>query len=287
MIDKSKIECIKNNIFHHYIDAIENYDTFDWHQYHKVVDTDKINSSQAVVIDVFGLLKLASYRDILINTIFSKNGNNWNIDFEYTNSQLLNEKPSTQIDIIISNNDNIILLESKFMESDGGACSQPNEQCNGNYEEQINLKNNIKSRCSLTTKKIKYWDYIPELYNYDKNENYYPCPFKSGQYQFMRNLCFGKALATTQKKKVENYFIYYESDICPIYKKIINNDYLEKLKENLKDRNILKTLSYNELIEKTKNILNNINLEEYKKWNELEIWLKQKIEKYKNQSHCA
>jgi hypothetical protein len=287
MVDKNKIEQIKKNIFPHSVNAIEDYYEFDWHQYKRVVDTDKINSSQAVVIDVFGLLKLSPNKDIIINKIFNKNGTEWNILFEYINSTLLNESQSKQIDIVISDKQNIILLESKFMENDSGTCSQPKEQCNGNYEEQINPKNNIKCKCALTAKGIKYWGFIPQIYKFDPNANYYPCPFKLNQYQFMRNLCFGKALSLNENKNVENYFIYYESEICPIYKKIKNNNYLIKLTENLHDKNILKILTYNNLIIGSQDVLKNIDIDEYKKWKELEIWLNEKIVKYKNQGNFA
>ena len=282
-MDIDKLNRIKDNLFSHSIAAIDDYNNFDWHK-NKIneIDTDKVNSSQAIVIDVFGLLKLSPYKDFLINSIFNKNGIDWNIVFEYTDKTLLNEPKPTQIDIMISNNENVLLLESKFMEYNSGSCSQPKKQCNGNYEEQINPENNLQSKCSLTAKGIKYWDYISEIYKFNKNEIYCPCPFKSYQYQFMRNLCFGKSLSEKHKINVENYFIYYESEICPIFNKIVKYNYLEKLTKDLIDKNLLKSLSYNRLINTSKNLLQNKDKNEYNKWVELEKWLESKIITIKN-----
>ena len=287
MIEELKIQSIKNNIFPYSLNAIDDFQVFDWHKYHNNIDTDKINSSQGVVIDVFGLLKISPYKDLLINAIFDKSGTDWNIDFEYTDHTLLNEKPSTQIDVVISNTENVLLFECKFMESDSGSCSQPMEQCNGDYKEQTNPKNDKTSHCSLTAKEIKYWDYIPKIYIYDNEENICPCPFKGNQYQFMRNLCFGKALSEKKNINVENYFIYYESEICPIYNKIIKEKYVEKLVEKLRYKDTLKILSYNKLIVASKNAIRKIDQTEYKKWIELEKWLENKINVIRNQSHNA
>ena len=156
MIDTKKLQNIKNNLFSHSINAIDCYNSFNWHKINSEIDTDKVNSSQAVVIDVFGLLKLSPYKDLLVNSILNKNEINWDIVFEFTDKTLLNEKKSTQIDIMISNKEDIILLESKFMKSDSSSCSQPSKQCNGNYEEQVNPKTKIKNKCSLTAKGMKY-----------------------------------------------------------------------------------------------------------------------------------
>src|SRR5690606_3679364 len=109
------------------------------------------------------------------------------------------EKKSTQIDILMKSKNIVLFIESKFTEKDGGGCSQIRNtvngiyQCNGKYEEQINPKNNIKSKCALSGKGINYWNFIDELTNYSKEKDYNPCPFKKGEYQWMRNICFAEA----------------------------------------------------------------------------------------------
>ena len=278
MINETKIQSIKDNIFPHSINAVSDYYTFDWHiGKNKEIDTDKIQSSQAVVIDVFGLLKQSPNKNLLINTLFNKSGEDWNIEFEYIDKKLLNEKKSTQIDIILSSSESIILIESKFTEDDSGECSQHPKQCNGNYEEQTNPKNNQQNKCALTAKNIKYWEYIPKIYKLNSNENYCPCPFKKNQYQIMRNLCFGIALSEKKNIDVDNYFIYYEHEVCPIYRKIIEENYFETQAKYLLDKKSIKTLSYNQILKKTIEILNEKNHDECIKWIELEKWLINKV----------
>ena len=284
MIEETKIKSIKNNIFPHSVNSIKDYQNFDWHK-NKDIDTDKIQSSQAVVIDFFGLLKLSPHKDLIINSLFNKSGYEWSIEFEYTDSSVLKEPKSTQIDVIISNSQNIILIESKFTENDSGECSQPTskpiKQCNGNYEEQINPKNGLKNKCALTAKNIKYWEYIPKIYKFNNIENYCPCPFKDNKYQIMRNLCFGKALSEKKNIIVENYLIYYEHEICPIHKKILEGNYLDELTIYLLDKNALKTLSYNQMLEKIIYLLNEKDKNECQNWVELKKWLNNKVETIK------
>lgn len=55
--------------------------------------------------------------------------------------------------------------------------------CNGSYTYQ----NNRKERCSLTKIGVLYWNYIPDLFNWDNNLNYLTCPLNS-TYQLVRNI---------------------------------------------------------------------------------------------------
>ena len=54
-MDEKTRKSIADNIFPAAHDAIEDWDSFLWHQdNNNQIDTWKINSSQAMVIDVFG-----------------------------------------------------------------------------------------------------------------------------------------------------------------------------------------------------------------------------------------
>ncbi len=279
-ISDDKIMSIKNNLFYRSRDAISDFYSFPWHQYKGKIDTDKINSSQALGIDFWGCLKLSRYKTELINMLFNKDNYDWELEFEYSDRSLLSEKISTQIDVLITSKNNILVIESKFFENDGGKCSQIKgkngiSQCNGKYEIQINPINNIESRCALSGKGIKYWDYIDKLTYYNKDNDYNPCPFKNGEYQWMRNICFTEALTKTKQFKAESYLVYLKSDKCPISKKVDNDTFLGELKGKIKDKNALKPISYNELILKCISFLD-IDIVEKNIWVELERWITNK-----------
>lgn len=285
-IDTKKIKSIKKNLFYRSINSIDDYFNFDWHNYNGNIDTDKINSSQALAIDFWGCLKLSPYKNQLINIFFDKNNDDWEIKYEYVDKSILSEKRPTQIDVIVESETCAIIIESKFTEQDGGGCSQTNKtkqgfyQCNGKYEEQINPINNIKSKCALTGKGIKYWDYIDILTDFRKGKSYNPCPFNGGEYQWMRNICFAEAYANIKHKKNECFLVYYKSEKCSISKKVDNKIYLGKLKGKIKNPKSFLPISYNQLLEKAILYLD-CDIGERQVWVDLQKWIKDKEMKIK------
>jgi len=283
--NQQKINSIKANLFYRSQDAISDYERFDWHNYKGNIDSDKTNSSQALAIDFWGCLKLSHLKDQIINRLFNENDVNWEITFEYTHSNLMSEIKATQIDIIVESNSSAIIIESKFAESNGGGCSQiqPTSkkliQCNGNYEEQINPVNSIKSKCALSGKGIHYWDYIDTLTRFDKNNILIPCPFKHGEYQWMRNICFAEVYSRVHKKRTSSYLVYYESDKCPISVKVKKNTYLGKLKDEIINTESFKPISYNNLLSTTISLLSDNESNERQVWIDLQKWMAAK-EKY-------
>lgn len=280
MTDPETIKRIKTNIFYRSVDSISDYKNFDWHKgKNKMADADKVNSSQALTIDFWGCLKVSPLKDELINLIFNKKEKDWNIKFEFTDKGLLSEtRSATQIDVLIKSDNYVIVIESKFTENNGGSCSQVNKtknglyQCNGNYETQINPINNIKSKCALSGKGIKYWDYIDELTNFNKKNDYLPCPFKKGEYQWMRNICFADSYAKENKVEAESYLIYLKSNKCSISKKVAQDTFLGGLKNQIKNNMTFKPISYNELLSKCISFLK-IDSKEKEIWIELEKWV--------------
>lgn len=278
LITPQKIIDIKKNIFPRSQLAITDYNNFKWHKTKGEADADKVNSSQALAIDFWGCLKTSPEKDIIINYLFKKNCRDWDIIFEYTNIALLNEPKSTQIDALLECDTDAIMIESKFAEQDGGKCSQPEltkrkvVQCNGNYEDQINPVNNIKSKCALTGKKIYYWNYIDSLTTYKSTIDYKPCPFKGGTYQWMRNICFAEAYSQQYLKNTECYLVYYESYKCPIALKVSNGTYLGNLKGKLLNPIAMQVKSYNCLLIDIINY-SNISPSEQKVWIDLQDWM--------------
>ncbi len=281
-IDIRKIESIKKNLFYRSINSIDDYYDFDWHK-----DSNKVNSSQALAIDFWGCLKLSPYKNRLINLFFNKDDDNWEIKFEYKDKSLLSEKRATQIDLIVESQTCAIIIESKFTEEDGGSCSQTKKtkqglyQCNGKYKKQINPINKITSKCALTGKGIEYWDYIDTLTYFKKDRIYDTCPFKNGEYQWMRNICFAKAYAK-DKKKINNCFlVYYKSEKCSISKKVADGSYLGKLKGKIKNPESFLALSYNELLKKAISNLKSYSVEK-QIWVDLRKWMENKESRINN-----
>ena len=199
---------IEANIFRHALGAVENWDSFRWHLDNaKQCDTWKLHSSQALAIDVFGVVKQLGQRDkdCVLNAVARRvgvpEGGPWAIELEWVDEHnLLKEtRKKTQVDAFACSPYAVILFEGKFKERDGGTCSQVRRlptgqiQCNGNYENQFNPVEQCASRCSLTGKGIRYWDIIPKIFHLDSEVDYSPCPFSGSRYQWMRNMVLGSA----------------------------------------------------------------------------------------------
>ena len=290
-----KIESIKRNLFPESHKAITNWGNFDWHQSKGQIDTDKPNSSQALAIDVFGTIKMSPEKDQILNKIADwlklPNDEKWEIELEWKGPKdLLNEKVQTQVDAIAISSKAVILFECKFTEG-GGNCSQPNkiqngpnkgfEQCNGRYELQKNPVENVEAKCTLTGKGIRYWDYIEKVFEgIDANQDYKPCPFKDGNYQWMRNLVLCKAFMESKKIDGAVVAIYTDAPGFPMAKKINNNEWTIKLNDKeisfcdiLKENIKFETLSYQELTEMV------LAVSSSQTWHELKEWIENKINK--------
>src|SRR6056297_2754035 len=112
-INTTIINNIKNNIFYRSQAAIEDYHNFDWHKNKiGIPDTDKINSSQALTIDFWGCLRNSPEKDKIINYLFNRDEYDWDIKFEYTEKELLNEPKPTQRDVLLVSTKNAIVIES-------------------------------------------------------------------------------------------------------------------------------------------------------------------------------
>jgi len=265
-----------NNIFLESRNAIPDPEKFPWHKDSSgKIDSYKVQSSQALMLDVFGFLFNSKYKDEIINTVFHQDDRNWKIEFEYTDGSLLNEPRPSQIDVLLIGESTNLIIECKYTESDGGSCSQTKAnkglvQCNGNYEVQTNPTNYKSGKCSLSEKGIKYWKYISKTYNIDINSEFRPCPFKDGNYQWMRNVCFTKALQEKSKAKSIFYLCYFDSPNCSISKKV-KLGYIEKINNNLTQGSKIGIITYQKII--TTGIDISINSEESLKWNDLYKWV--------------
>lgn len=157
-----------------------------------------MRSSQALVQSVFGNLKVFKRLDCLAEL----NGDNGKPLFiEESNFQktclefvvdYLGEPQPTSVDIFFDGNYRVA-VECKLAELEVGTCSMPKlkpyasnynqDYCDGRYAVQCGRI----ERCSLSSRGVKYWQYIPQLFNWSEDIDYDPCPLY-GTYQLVRNI---------------------------------------------------------------------------------------------------
>lgn len=184
----------------------------------------------------------------------------WDIDLEeLVAHETLGESRRTQIDAVARSPNGVLLIECKFTEEDGGACSQWKPlsgktanaglvQCNGNYEPQVNPVNGKSAHCALTGKGIRYWEVIPEVLGFDANSTYRPCPFKGGWYQWMRNLVVAHEMSRTSHLPAA-FIVLYADGPLPMPRKIRASEDWRRLVDKASTGSIpLLTATYESLL---------------------------------------
>ncbi len=105
----------------------------------------------------------------------------------------LGEPRSTSVDVFLHAPFKRVAVECKLTEPEFGRCSRPRKPlghpsyCDGNYRTQRGRS----ERCALTEIGIRYWTWLPDLFDWTADGDLWPCPF-SDAYQLARN-----ALAAT------------------------------------------------------------------------------------------
>ena len=150
------------------------------------------------------------------------------------------------------------------------------KQCNGNYELQINPRENkAESRCALSGKGILYWDVIPEVFRYDVAVDQAPCAFKDGGFQLMRNAILAWRLAHDEGIKAAVVILYADSPnfLFPIW---LASGGFEKFGASLRqDQIVCRAVSYQAFL---RTALAAVPAgESNTKWRELSSWIERKI----------
>ena len=158
-----------------------------------------MNSSQALTQSVFGNLKLANSLNILselkddevLDLFADADLSSENLSLEHKVDYLGEPRP-TSIDVFISGSYQIA-IECKFTEVEIWTCSRPrlrlvdgyyqSQFCNGTYS----FQRGRSKRCSLSELGIKYWDYVPNFFNWENDRDLNPCPLNKN-YQLVRNI---------------------------------------------------------------------------------------------------
>ena len=210
-LSESEVAEIEANLFVAARPLVRGRPGFPWHRDRESrVTAGQVRSSQALAVDLFETIRVLRSRDTILaawmdHLALPREGS-WRIDLEVlVPYDLLGEPRPTQIDVLARGDAGLVLFECKFTEPDGGGCSQTIpisggahhglRQCNGDYSEQVNPVNGLRSRCALTGKGIKYWDLVPDVLGIDPARDHHPCPFAGGWFQWMRNLVAARVLA--------------------------------------------------------------------------------------------
>jgi len=280
-MDQATRTRLEHNIFPAAHQACEPWETFSWHRGVHVA-----HSSQALAIDVFGTIKTSSDRDVILDafakTLGVPTGSPWAITLEWTaRPSLLNEPRPTQVDVYLENPWSVILIECKFTEQDGGACSQTVKRnnaipCNGNYVQPINHRNDMTSRCALSGKGIQYWDIIPKVFHLDAQTDYLPCPFAGPAYQWMRNLVVAYKVARQKNKQPAVVIVYADSPGLPMAQKVRSNEWTQFARTVKQDQVPLHVCSYQEILTLAQETIRHGSGEKTV-WGDLTEWVNRKI----------
>jgi hypothetical protein len=262
-MDSKETATIEESLFPYVRSIVREQTDFPWHRdERKVVTATLAASSQALAIDFFATIRKLASRDAIFESWMTRLGiafhGPWTIELEHIlDAKILGEPRSTQVDAVATSRSGVIAFECKFTEPDGGGCSQPKPlrkgahkgmvQCNGNYQEQVNPVNNIRSRCALSGKGIKYWDLIPQVMDLDPEENMSPCPLAGGWYQWMRNLLAALELGRRQGVHGVVVVVYVEGPF-PMAAKVKGPEWAQ-LTDAVAGRAVpLRAVSYQELL---------------------------------------
>lgn len=231
---------VRRSLFPESAESVLSQSDFPWHRDSSgVVTATMKQSSQALAIGVFGALKALNHPTPTIDALAQALGLDqvgpWQISLERpVEANVLGEPRSTQLDVTIESPTCLLVVECKFTEPDGGACSQPKKiggtsahrglrQCNGNYEMQVNPLNGSRNRCALSGKGVRYWETIPEILDIDPGVDHVPCPFNGGAYQWMRNLVAARKLAAARQRPA--CAIVYADGPFPMAKKVAGKEW--------------------------------------------------------------
>ena len=156
-----------------------------------------MRSSQALAQSVFGSLA-AMGKEAVLAGLTADDGlpmvrSVTRIQMEYLVEQMGEPSP-TSVDVWLDDGAYRVAVECKFAEREFGRCSRPDlrpdrdrnyerDHCDGSYTRQRDRR----TRCSLTEIGVRYWQYLPELFDWSVERNMNPCPLH-GTYQLARNV---------------------------------------------------------------------------------------------------
>lgn len=211
-----KLDRILQNptLYPHALSEAERDPRFKWHP-----SAASPRSSQVLCISAFGTLRRLNVRNTVIDRFLAgaipayrpdRRAPRWIIELEYEQPELLNElgsMQSTSIDVLLSSSRAIFAVEAKFVsdarEGFGGCGQFSKRDCAGFHGPGSDLKTQSPAWCRLESwegdrSPRSYWSlgkeyFRPQVFRIQESGS--ACPFRSGNYQLMRNFLFSAAHA--------------------------------------------------------------------------------------------
>ena len=155
-------------------------------------------SSQSLTQSVFGAIGALSRLDVLQEVpaecgrpAFFDDHRGWSLALEYDVRGLGEPRP-TSIDTFLRGPHRRVAVECKFTEQEFGSCSRPRlRPSNASYAEQYcdgayRAQRGRRERCALTEIGVRYWEFLPLLFDWSADRDHVPCPL-GDVYQLARN----------------------------------------------------------------------------------------------------
>ncbi len=158
-----------------------------------------MRSSQALAQSVFGSLVVLGKVGMLAGLTTDDGLPAFFDDVARSHAQMehavghLGEPRPTMLDVSFKG-ERRVAVECKFTEPEFNRCSRPTmrpgrdknyerDHCDGTYTRQRGRR----ARCSLTEIGVRYWQHLPELFDWPPDRDMSPCPLR-GTYQLARNV---------------------------------------------------------------------------------------------------
>ena len=178
-----------------------------------------LKSSQALTQSVFGAIRAFDRLDLFQDVsaecgraAFFEDHRDGSLVFEHEVRGLEEPRP-TSVDVMFTGPQERVATECKFTEREFGVCSRTqlspdnDQHCNGSYQVQSGRRN----RCALTEIGIRYWEYLPHLFDWPSDRDHVPCPF-GDVYQLARNaLAATVTLDGTFKPSTGHVIVVYDA----------------------------------------------------------------------------
>lgn len=181
-----------------------------------------LKSSQALAQSVFGAIRALGCLELLRDVrtecgrrAFLEESRCTSLDLEYE-VQSLGEPRRTSVDAFVESTSRRVAVECKFTEREFGVCSRPKlrprdrtyaeQYCDGNYR----VQGGRNERCALTEIGVRYWTYLPSLFDWNTDRDLSPCPF-STIYQLARNALAATVTAEGFEPNAGHVLVVYDA----------------------------------------------------------------------------
>ena len=179
-------------------------------------------SSQSLAQSVFGAVRSFGRLDLLDGVVaecgrpaFLEDASGASLVLEHEVRSLGEPRP-TSVDVLLDAGSKRVAVECKLTERKFGVCSRTQlrpgdpkyaeQHCDGNYR----VQRGRRERCALTEIGVRYWTYLPHLFEWAADRDLRPCPF-SEIYQLARNALAATVTASGFDRNSGHVLVVYDA----------------------------------------------------------------------------